>query len=44
MSLHVGKPVGVVLALAALPLLLLIAPLAIALIGAFISRLSMPLP
>ena len=44
MSIHVGKQVGVVFAMAALPLLVLVAPLVIVLIAAFFSRLSMPLP
>jgi hypothetical protein len=43
MFAHVAKPVGVVLALVALPVLVLIGPLAVALFAAFFSSLSMPL-
>jgi hypothetical protein len=44
MFAHVGKPIGVVLALAALPILVLIGPLVVALFGAFCSSMAMPLP
>ena len=44
MSTHLKKQGGVVFALIALPFAVLIAPLAIALIAAFISSLSMAHP